>query len=441
MNSTPDFQPLTNFRNQIYATFTRAGDSLMDTIDALLTENQAQSLPELSLSPFFRRKWHSLYKAFQNGQIDSQRLRRAFAHAAPIAGKKRIFLATDASSIARPKAKTAADRTLVHESNLPPGCPPVVAGWQFSTLALLPDSPSSWTYTLDNKRIESHEKAASVAAEQLQSILPLLNNQTGLPPLLMGDGYYSCIDFLKRTQDVDCDKLLRLAKNRVLYRPAPPRTNKRGRPRRHGKPFKGDNPSTHGEPDATFEDENLQVACWKNLHFKEAESLLVTVIRVIRNSAAGTQRDSRVSWFLFLGQELPPLSEVPSLYSGRYSIEHGYRVDKQDLLWERVRLRTPEQFERFTHVVACVRNQLCLARSLGGVRQPWERRESEATPSQVRRGLGAILGDLGTPARCCQVRGKSAGRVKGDKIPPATRYPVIRKSTKAARKGTRFIQT
>ena len=87
------------------------------------------------------------------------------------------------------------------------------------------------------------------------------------------------------------------------------------------------------------------------------------------------------------------------MYSGRYSIEHSYRVDKQDLLWESVRLRTPEQFERFTHLVACVRNQLCLARSLGCARQPWERRSGEATPSQVRRALSSILVELGTPAR------------------------------------------
>ena len=145
---TPNHQALTNFRAQIYDAFTKAADSLMNTADALLTENQAQSLPELSLSPFFTRKWHSLYEAFQDGRIDTEKLRHTFAKNAPTATKARICLATDASSIARPKSKTAADRTLVHESNLPEGCPPVVAGWQFSTLVLLPDTPSSWTYTL-----------------------------------------------------------------------------------------------------------------------------------------------------------------------------------------------------------------------------------------------------------------------------------------------------
>lgn len=438
---TPTCQTLTNFRAQIYAAFTRAADSLMNTVDALLTENQAQSLPELSLSPFFTRKWHSLYEAFQDGRIDTDKLRDTFVKNAPTENRVRICLATDASSIARPKSKTAADRTLVHESNLPEGCPPVVAGWQFSTLALLPETPSSWTYTLEATRIASHQKTAQVAAEQLKNVVALLDNQTGLPALLLADGYYSCVEFLKQTQGIACDKLIRLAKNRILYRKAPPRTNKPGRPKEHGDPFKGDKPSTHGPPDASFEEGNLHVSCWKNLHFKEAPHLELTVIQVIRASASNTKRDPRISWFVFAGQELPSLAEVPILYSGRYSIEHGYRVDKQDLLWESVRLRTPEQFERFTQVVACVRNQLCLARTLGCVRQPWERRSGEATPSQVRRALGSILIELGTPARVCQVRGKSPGRAKGANVSPATRYAVIRKSPKVVKPKAGLVQT
>jgi hypothetical protein len=440
-NSTPNRQALTDFRAQIYRSFTRAADALMNTVDALLTENQAQSLPELSLSPFFTRKWHSLYEAFQDGRIDTDKLRHAFAQNAPVALTTRICLACDASSIARPKSRTAADRTLVHESNLPEGCPPVVPGWQFSTLVLLPQTPSSWTYILENTRIASHQKAAHVAAEQLEKVVPLLDNQTGVPPLLLADGYYSCVEFLKHTQGIACDKLIRLAKNRLLYRCAPPRTGKRGRPKEHGELFQGDKPGTHGVPDALFEEGTLQVCCWKNLHFKEMPHLRLTVIRVVRASASNTKRDPRISWFVFAGEVLPPLGEIPRLYSGRYSIEHGYRMDKQDLLWERVRLRTPEQFERFTHVVACVRNQLCLARSLGCVRQPWERCGGEATPSQVRRALGSILPELGTPARVCRVRGKSPGRVKGAKVSPAPRYAVIRKSPKRGRHAQKLGQT
>jgi hypothetical protein len=466
MNSTTNLQPLIalrTLRQEIYAAFTRAQDALMNTADALLTETQAQSLPELSLSPHFERRWHSLYEAFEDGKIDRNRLRNAFAQAVPnekqakpAEKQARLVLGTDASSIARPKAVTARDRTLVHEANLPEGCrcPPVVAGWQFSTLALLPQSPSSWTYTLDTTRITSHQTTAQVAAEQLQQIVPLLSGRSGrapLPaaasssrPLLLGDGYYSCLPFLCRTRDVACDKLIRLAKNRVLYRPAPARTGKRGRPKQHGAPFRCNDPGSQQEPDEAFQNEQLQVACWKRLHFREEPGLPVTVLRVVREAAADTKRDPKVSWFLFVGEQMPALSQIPSLYARRYSLEHGYRVDKQDLLWERVRLRTPEQFERWTDIVACVRNQLCLARPLCCARQPWERPSGKVgagTPSQVRRGLRRIMPELGTPASLCRPRGKSPGRVPGVKVTRAERYPVLRKSPKLGTPKATIVQT
>src|SRR5437867_1470477 len=121
MNSTANFHALTEFRRQIYDAFAKAQDALMNTVDALLTETQAQSLPELSLSPLFERQWHSLYEAFEDGRIHRECLRHAFAKAAPWPTSERIVLGADASSLARPHAKTARDRTLVHEANLPDG--------------------------------------------------------------------------------------------------------------------------------------------------------------------------------------------------------------------------------------------------------------------------------------------------------------------------------
>jgi len=242
------------------------------------------------------------------------------------------------------------------------------------------------------------------------------------------------LSFLLPTRDIPCDKLVRLAKNRLLYRAAPPKTGRRGRPQKHGSLFQPNDPATHQQADDCFQGEQIQVVCWKNLHFREAPDFLVTVIRVIREAATGSKRDPRVSWFLFAGECMPVLSEIPTLYARRYSIEHAYRVDKQDLLWERVRLRTPEQFERWTDVVACVRNQLVLARYLSYVRQPWEREKREATPSQVRRGLRRILPQLGTPARMCQPRGKSRGRILGFRVTRAERFPLLRKSPKTIKK-------
>src|SRR5436190_17010468 len=163
------------FRNQLYGCFRKAGDALSNIIDALLTETASQSLAELSLSPFCERRWCSIYQAIQQTDIDRQNLRRLFAKQAPQPTEgKRPVLGIDASSIARPCSKTASDRTYVHQSNLPKGCKPVTPGWQFSTLTVLPQTPSSWTYILDNIRIRSDQTQGEVAAEQIKEVVPLL---------------------------------------------------------------------------------------------------------------------------------------------------------------------------------------------------------------------------------------------------------------------------
>lgn len=50
------------------------------------------------------------------------------------------------------------------------------------------------------------------------------------------------------------------------------------------------------------------------------------------------------------------------LYPRRYSEEHGFRFDKQDLLWTAPWLHTPEQMERLRDLVSAVYNELGVAR-------------------------------------------------------------------------------
>ena len=64
--SEQDEKPMTvleQHRQEIYGCLKRAGDALFNLTDAVLSESQARSLAELSLSPSFERKWPSLYEA------------------------------------------------------------------------------------------------------------------------------------------------------------------------------------------------------------------------------------------------------------------------------------------------------------------------------------------------------------------------------------------
>jgi hypothetical protein len=111
--------------------------------------------------------------------------------------------------------------------------------------------------------------------------------------------------------------------------------------------------------------------------------------------------------------------------------EHGYRFDKQALMWDAPRLRTPEQFERWSHIVAIVHNHLVLARDLVEPElRPWENTQRQPTPQQVRRGISKLLPRLGTPARLPQPRGKSNGRSKGAIVKKAQHFAVVRKTPK-----------
>ena len=94
-----------------------------------------------------------------------------------------------------------------------------------------------------------------------------------------------------------------------------------------------------------------------------------------------------------------PLAQISPSYRLRYSHEHGYRFDKQELLWDVPRLSTPERTERWTQIVACAHNLLVLARPLvEGCYRPWETRCSVRTLAQVRRALPTLLHQLGTTA-------------------------------------------
>jgi hypothetical protein len=423
---------LSEFRHGVYACFSRARDALFNVCDALVTAVAAQSFAELALSPLMVRRWPSVYAALRDGRIERSQLQRVFAQSVPaVPTGQRLVLGIDATNIARPESPTARDRTYLYVHNLPDCTAPVTVGWSFSTLAVLPESPSSWTYVLDNARIPSEQSAGAMAAAQLAAVIP----QLAARALLTGDRYYGSAKFVQATATIACDKLLRIPGNRVFYQAPPPRTGHRGAPKKDGAVFKCHDLATHGAPTATWtgQDEHgqrIEVAAWAGLHYKRCRTVILTVIRVTRDGASSKKRDPRVSWFIWIGLEPLPLSEVWPTYRRRFSLEHGFRLDKQDLLWTEPRFRTPEQFQRWTDVVTIAHNELVLARDTPDAqRQPWESRTRPVTPRQVRRAMPRILAQLETPASPPQPRGKSAGRACGAKVTRAARYPVVRKST------------
>src|SRR5947199_3054732 len=211
---------LQEFRQEIYASFERAGDALFNTVDALLSESQAQSFPELSLSEFFPRSWSSLYKAFKRGYINRKLLQDIFIKYIPMPSVgKRLILGIDATKIDRPFSHTSPDRTAMPMHNIPHVAPKkstvITFGWKYSTVTVLPEKPSSWTSILDQQRISSDKTDIQVAFEQLQQLVPLFSTRL----LILLDRGYAC-----NCSGLPIDLLGRLKGNRCFYKPAPAHT-------------------------------------------------------------------------------------------------------------------------------------------------------------------------------------------------------------------------
>jgi hypothetical protein len=421
---------LSAFRCGLYHCFTRARDALFEVGDALASHPGARSFVALSQAPCCRRRWSSCYEALEDGRIDRAALRRLFvAHLPRPAPGERLVLGVDVSPIPRPDARTAADRTLVYVSDLPTGAAPVRPGWCFSGVVALPGQPSSWTYYLDSQRVTSRDTAVAVAVAQLHAVLPLLPVRA----LVLLDCGYGTISWLRASADLRCDQLVRISPTRVFYRPAPPRTGKRGAPRKDGARFKCSDPATHHPPQAAWTGVDpagrpATIRAWDDLHLRKERERTLTVVQIVRAVGSGPRHLQQEAWFWWLGDPLPPLATLAGLYDRRFSQEHGYRFDKQDLLWATPRLRGPEQFERWTDLVTAIHNELSLARPLAGQHLlPWESARRPVTPRQVRRVMGRIIAHLGSPVRSPRPRGKSPGRPLGAVIRRAQRHPVLRK--------------
>lgn len=398
-----------------------------------MTETQATSFPELSQSVCFERKWPSLYEAFEDGRINDERLREIFVDYLPKPdAEKRHWIAIDTSSIARPDAVTSPDRTAQYVHNLPECKKPITSGWQFSTVVALAEPTSSWSYILDQQRVTSQTTAIEIAETQLQRLAPHLPKSA----IVLLDRGYDANWLWCRCRALSVGVLGRLKTTRCFSRPAPVPTGKKGRPRLDGEKLQPKDVLTHGQPDGMSQgtDEKgrpVEVTCWKHLHIKQARWLEMTVLRVVRPHATNKERDPRVSWFVWIGDQDADVLQIALGYVLRFGQEQGYRFDKQSLLWAKPRLRTPEQFERWTQIVAIVHNHLVLARDLVEPElRPWESKHRVPSPQQVRRGIGKLLPRLGTPAKAPKPRGKSKGRIQGASVKKAERFATVRKKPK-----------
>jgi len=421
-SATEHFNKLIQFRQAAYRLLGNGRDALFELSDAVIQMRQIQSLAELSCAPAFRRRWPSTYEALQDGRPDRAGLLALYL--GQLDAHQPLLLAGDHTAWPRLWAETLPERSYQHQPTPIPGRRPITIGHGYSTLAVIPESGSSWALPLLHERIV-HQKPVETGAQQLRQVCQHLR----VRPLSLWDSQYGCAAFLRATADVPADKLIRLRTNLCLEGPTKPYRGRGPHPK-HGIPFKFKDPATWWAPARvlTYTDPHfgpLVVRIWHGLRFRQALGCPMIVAQVERLQAPGTRRKPRILWFAWIG-EAPP-ERWWGRYTQRYPVDHWYRFAKGRLHWTLPRLATPQQGERWSDLMPLITWELWLARQwVADTPLPWQKPQTHPSPGRVCQSLQNILAVIGTPTRMCISRGYSPGWPKGRVRRRRTRFALVR---------------
>jgi hypothetical protein len=424
---------LREFRQAAYKLLGKAHAATFELTDAILTTRNAYSLADLSLSPLFRRKWPSIYEALQDCRPQRQKLMQLYIKQLPT--ENRPLLAGDHTLWPRPDAVTLQDRTIEHTSPGLGGNKPIGVGEGYSTIAWVPEVSGSWALPLRHERITSYENPIDKATWQLKQVCRNLP----IRPISVWDSEYGCAPFILKTTDIPADILVRLRSNLCLWT-APPEYSGKGRPRKHGNKFKLNEPDSWQQAtmELTLNDPKLglvKIRLWENLHFRKTATRPMSLIRVERLDEKGNLRVAKPLWLAWVGEEMPPLSEVWCLYLRRFTVDHWYRFAKQRLHWTLPKLSTTKQCERWSDLMPMISWELWLAHDIVADNPlPWQKSLDKLTPGRVAQAMGLVLEAIGTPADSPKPRGKSPGWKVGQPRQRRIRYPVVKKTTPKPRK-------
>ena len=161
----------TQFHTQLYQMLGLRADATMDLINALAANQGSKSVVALSESPQFRRKHSSIGRAIEalrptgtrGGKKvtdrGKERLRRPIGSLleAPKAGEPSV-LAVDSTPLARPHARTLADRSWVHQAQSVSGRRPVTIGHEYSLAMVLPERAQGepvWALPVASQRVST----------------------------------------------------------------------------------------------------------------------------------------------------------------------------------------------------------------------------------------------------------------------------------------------
>ncbi|NJM69825.1 MAG: transposase [Scytonema sp. RU_4_4] len=186
LNNNPLIARFQEFRQKLYNFFGARRDSIMDLLDALAGNKEANSIAELSLNPLFRRNYSALCKAIEESfetsslvsedteeleQNQKKDLLNCIYQVIPQAEQRPFYLfAIDTTPYKRPYARTLIERGYIYQPNTIKGNKPINIGHSYSIVSLLPEKDSkqtaTWSIPLSGERVPISSNGVNVGSDR-----------------------------------------------------------------------------------------------------------------------------------------------------------------------------------------------------------------------------------------------------------------------------------
>lgn len=455
-----------SFRNRLFQLFDYRAGASMDLIDAVAA-TPVDSVVKLSLSSLFRRQYSSLTdvlsclfrKNLKTAPTTEEKLEQTAKVTQLLAEECArsphedgfVLFAIDCTANPRIYANKVNDRSIVHAPNHIPGQKPITVGHEYSVLVHLPneteDKDLHWVVPLNVRRVNSDQSGPKIGLLQLEEV----SNQTVFKNhfcISVADAAYSTRGWVIGVSKwPNVVHIARMRGNRKVYRmPRLANNVKRGRPQIYGDELLLQDPS---QPDleeissmTTRKGREYQVLLqrWNDVILQGSKEEPThehpfDLLRVTVTDSKGKLVYRRPLWVMITGAKRREVSsrDAHIAYGRRYDIEHFFRFGKQKLGLTNSQTSETHHEESWLWIGLLAYNMLYHARRLSkSERYPWEKKKirvlTTERPSQVQRGYGRIIREIGTPAPIPKPRGKSPGRQEGSKTNKRANSALIRKS-------------
>ncbi len=174
-NTCQDIKEFQVWRNKLYNSFGSRRETIIQLIDSVSSNQQADSVVELSLNPLFQRNYNSLYKGIQEflpektddhyEELTKNLLTTVSQTITPPKSRHFNLFGIDATPAPRPYYNTLEDKTYIYHPNPIKGNKPISIGHSYSVLAALPERNETgnvpWAVPILGDRIPSESKAIS----------------------------------------------------------------------------------------------------------------------------------------------------------------------------------------------------------------------------------------------------------------------------------------